>query len=158
MILVGMDFRDDSWAALLQARFLSRATGMPMEVLHVSEYGGSERWQPGPEELRALEAAGLNPEEIRIRRGVPWVELVRYAKERSARIIVAGRHGGAGFQPFSLGSTAQRLATASRNPVLLVSRASERKKGTGRRWAHEADSAPERDFETNGTPTSSEAS
>lgn len=158
MILVGLDFRDDSWAALFQARILSRATGMPMEVVHVWEYGEGKTWAPSPEESKALETAGLLPTEIQIRRGVPWVELVRYAKEREARIIVAGRHGGGGFQPFSLGSTAHRLATSSRDAILLVSQGRDRKRSAGRRWTHEVDEAPDRDEETYGPPAPSEAS
>lgn len=153
MILVGLDFRDDSWAALKEARSLAGATGMSLEVLHVWEYGAGEKWEPEAEEMAALEVAGVPLDALRVREGVPWVELLRYAKEGHARIIVAGRHGRSGFQPLALGSTAQRLATNSREPVLLVSRAVVGNKAPGR--GDNADPGPKE--EPNGTPTPSEA-
>jgi nucleotide-binding universal stress UspA family protein len=158
MILVGMDFRDDSWAALREARSLARATGLPLEVLHVCEYGESEGWEPRTEDRVALEAAGLPPAEVRVRRGEPWVELVRYAKEQKAGIIVAGRHGASGFQPLALGSTAHRLATASQDPVLLVSGATGRRRAAGRSGSEEVDATTAPEKRTNGSPIHSEAS
>ena len=121
MILIGVDFLDGSRAALDQARALSLAMGKPMEALYVREYGEGGRWQPNPEQLKWLECAKVAPSELHTRQGVPWVELVRYARERGADLIVAGRRGESGSQPFSLGSTAQRLATHAPDPVLLVS-------------------------------------
>jgi len=127
---------------------------MEVEVLHVWEYGGGEGWEPVGEELTAMAAADLRPKEVHVRRGVPWVELVRYAKERKARMIVAGRHGRSGFQPSALGSTAQRLATSSRVPVLLVSGTVARRAASVR----EEISGRIDEIESNGAPTPSEAS
>ena len=120
MILIGLDFLDGSRAALDQARSLAHATGSPAEVLHVREYGDAGGWEPGPDQLAWMESAGLTPAMVHTRKGVPWVELVRFARERGAAMIVAGRHGGSGAQPFTLGSTALRLATHAPHPVLLV--------------------------------------
>lgn len=125
MILVGVDFQEGSWVALNRARELSRMTGLPVEVLHVTGYGESPDWKPDPGQVEWLEKAGLSPSEVKTRSGVPWVELVRYARERGAFLIVAGRHGGMAFQPAYLGSTAYRLATSAPDPVLLVSAAPE---------------------------------
>jgi nucleotide-binding universal stress UspA family protein len=93
MILIGVDFLDGSRAALDQARALSLAMEKPMEALYVREYGEGGRWQPTPDQLKWLECAKVAPSELHTRQGVPWVELVRYARERGADLIVAGRHG-----------------------------------------------------------------
>lgn len=121
MILVGVDFQEGSWVALSRARELSRMTGLPVEVLHVTGYGENLEWKPDPVQVEWLERAGLSPAEVKTRSGVPWVELIRHARERGAFLIVAGRHGGVVFQPAYLGSTAYRLATSAPDPVLLVS-------------------------------------
>lgn len=158
MILVGMDFSDDAWEALAEAREFSRSTGMPVEVLFVSEYGQESEWAPNPDQRRAMEAAGLPLEALRVRRGVPWLELARFARELEARLIVAGRRGDSGFQPFALGSTAQRLATSTRDPLLLVSRSGKRTKKAIPAGPEEASNPAGQAREKHGPPTRSGAS
>jgi nucleotide-binding universal stress UspA family protein len=58
--------------------------------------------------------------DVVVRSGTPWLEIVRYAQERPAEVVVVGTHGSTGFQPLSLGATAGRLAILSPRPVLLV--------------------------------------
>jgi nucleotide-binding universal stress UspA family protein len=123
MILVGVDFAEGSRVALAHARVLSSASGLPVELLHVRGYGDREGWVPGAEELAWMVSAGVRSEDLHTREGVPWVELVRYARERGAAFIVAARRGRPGTQTSFLGSTAMRLATNSTDPVLLVTAA-----------------------------------
>jgi nucleotide-binding universal stress UspA family protein len=144
MILVGVDFLDGSWAALAHARVLSLATDWPVEALYVRAHDEPGVWEPKPEELRWMEKAELSPPEVHTRQGVPWVELVRFARDRQGRMIVVGRHRGSGFPPFSLGSTAHRLATNAPDSVLLVSGPPEEVTALGRGFAESVEPFPGR--------------
>ena len=157
MILIGVDFLDGSRAALDQARSLSSAAGIPLEILYVRDYGEGGPWNPHPDQLEWLESAKLAPSDVQTRQGVPWVELVRYARERGAAMIVAGRHGGSGAHPFSLGSTALRLATHAPDPVLLVSGAQQRTEMKNRVFARDGEPRPGSDESSHGGSTRSDA-
>jgi nucleotide-binding universal stress UspA family protein len=74
-------------------------------------YGEARSW---------LEAIGVPASAVTVRRGTPWVELVRVAEDRGAKVIVVGTHGRSGFQPIALGSTATRIALLSPRPTVLV--------------------------------------
>lgn len=118
---MGTDFSEVAARALEEGRRLARRLGLRVELLHVREgIGGDDGWVPGPAELGWLERVGLDPEAVAVRSGTPWLEIVRYARERPAGTVVVGTHGSTGFQPISLGGTASRLAIRSPRPVLLV--------------------------------------
>jgi nucleotide-binding universal stress UspA family protein len=53
-------------------------------------------------------------------RGVPFVEIIRIAKERSADLIVIGTHGRTGIDHMLFGSTAEKVVRKSSCPVLTV--------------------------------------
>jgi nucleotide-binding universal stress UspA family protein len=53
-------------------------------------------------------------------RGVPFVEIIRTAKERKADIIVIGTHGRTGIDHMLFGSTAEKVVRKSSCPVLTV--------------------------------------
>ena len=157
MILVGVDFREGSRAALAYARALSLASGLPVESVYVREYGEDGLWRPDPEEEAWMARAELSAAQLRTRRGIPWVELVRYARERKATLIVVGRHGASGPQPSFLGATALRLATHAPDPVLLVSHGPTL--GPGAEGVHDSKPGLAKDPETSipGRPTHSDA-
>lgn len=52
--------------------------------------------------------------------GYPPEELIRYAREQKAEMIVVGTRGLGGFKRLLLGSTAQTLITYSDIPVLVA--------------------------------------
>ena len=53
-------------------------------------------------------------------RGVPFVEIIRTAKEKSADLIVIGTHGRTGIDHMLFGSTAEKVVRKSGCPVLTV--------------------------------------
>lgn len=117
-ILVGVDFSEPAARALAEARTMARALDADVQVVHVApaigEYGGEPA---GGGWLAANEVA---VEDLEVRCGTPWVELARHASEHRSQLIVVGSHGGRGYQPVSLGSTALRLTLAATRPVVVV--------------------------------------
>lgn len=53
-------------------------------------------------------------------RGVPFVEIIRTAKERNADLIVIGTHGRTGIDHMLFGSTAEKVVRKASCPVLTV--------------------------------------
>jgi len=119
VIVVGVDFSPGSAGAVEFARSLAASRSTELRLIHVMPVP-SGPWHPGEVERAWLEGLELSNEDIALRRGVPWVELVRAAEESRALFVVAGTHGSTGFQPFRLGNTASKLALRSRSPVVLV--------------------------------------
>lgn len=54
------------------------------------------------------------------RQGVPLPEIVKYAKEISADLIVMGTHGRTGLEHFLIGSVAEKVVRKAPCPVLTV--------------------------------------
>ena len=119
MIVVGVDFSEGSGAAVAAGRGLAEDRDEPLRVVHILRDVNGQ-WEPGPEASRWMRCNAVEPGEVEVRRGVPWVELVRAAEEWGAHFVVAGTHGSTGFQPFRLGNTASMLALRSRTPVVLA--------------------------------------
>jgi nucleotide-binding universal stress UspA family protein len=120
-LIVGTDFSEGSAAALAEGRRLAARLGVAVEVIHVVDGVQRPGWRPGGEADAWLRAAGLSPEDLRIRFGSPWVEMARLTDDRAALLLVVGSHGLSGYQPLAVGSTASRLSMAARCPVVLVS-------------------------------------
>lgn len=55
-----------------------------------------------------------------LREGIPYVEIVRAAKDLGADLIVIGTHGRTGLAHLMLGSVAERVLRTSDVPVLSV--------------------------------------
>lgn len=53
-------------------------------------------------------------------RGVPFVEIIRTAKETGADLIVIGTHGRTGIDHMLFGSTAEKVVRKAHCPVLTV--------------------------------------
>ncbi len=53
-------------------------------------------------------------------RGVPFVEIIRTAKEKSADLLVIGTHGRTGIDHMLFGSTAEKVVRKAPCPVLTV--------------------------------------
>lgn len=119
MVVVGLDFSTGASDALEAGRELAAMAGTGVCPVHVVREG-REPWRPAPEESAWLARRGLRQGEVRVRRGEPWVELVKAAEELGASLVVAGTHGESGFQPFRLGTTASNVALRCRTPVVLV--------------------------------------
>jgi nucleotide-binding universal stress UspA family protein len=120
-VVVGTDFSDTAAVALAEGRRLADMLGAAVELVHVVESGAVEGWCPGARAGAWLRAAAVEPGELVVRFGSPWVELVRYAAQASPTLVVVGSHGLTGYQPLKVGSTASRVTVHSRCPVVLVS-------------------------------------
>ena len=69
----------------------------------------------------ATEAAGrVKDVEKVVERGVPFVEIIRTAKEKNADLIVIGTHGRTGIDHMLFGSTAEKVVRKAHCPVLTV--------------------------------------
>lgn len=120
-VVVATDFSSVAAQALDVGRGLAARLGLPLELIHVQEgLRAARSWTPDAAQKAWLESVGLAAEMVVVRAGTPWLEIVRYAQERPADVVVVGTHGSTGFQPLSLGATAGRLAILSPRPVLLV--------------------------------------
>ncbi len=53
-------------------------------------------------------------------RGVPFVEIIKTAKEKSADLVVIGTHGRTGIDHMLFGSTAEKVVRKASCPVLTV--------------------------------------
>ncbi len=81
--------------------------------LEVNARKECERWCT--EELR-----GYKDIEHHILRGVPQEEILRFAEEKQADLIVMGTHSRRGLERVFFGSTAERVVRNARCPVLTV--------------------------------------
>lgn len=66
------------------------------------------------------ETEGLKDVEYSIKRGVPYEEILNFAKDNNIDLIVIGTHGRKGIDRVLFGSTAERVVRNSLCPVLTV--------------------------------------
>ncbi len=66
------------------------------------------------------EREGLKDVEYFIKRGVPYEEILTFAKDNNIDLIVIGTHGRKGLDRVLFGSTAERVVRNSSCPVLTV--------------------------------------
>ena len=90
---------------------------VPDAEVHDLERGGRTSIARSP-------AAGLldgeNPAARAVQIGVPFVEIVRYARQHGIDLIVLGTHGRTGLAHALIGSTAERVIRKAPCPVLTV--------------------------------------
>ncbi len=136
-ICCAVDFSDASRFAMEEAADLARAFEAQLVLVHVHEtpvFGGSERERP-PTPL-GLEAVDLERDicawrceaqkragsTIRsfVLAGDPVHEIVRFAEESRADVLVVGKKGRTGLERVVLGSVAEKLVRSAPCPVLVV--------------------------------------
>lgn len=137
-ILVPTDFSDTADAALAVSIEVARAFRAEVELLHVTQTTMllpppldlisfpslvpdlQVRVQENLEQRAArVQAAGLSVTTATLE-GAPHVEIVRYANETGAGMIVMGTHGRGGLAHAVMGSVAERVLHRARCPVLVV--------------------------------------
>lgn len=119
MIIVGIDYSKGSAMAAAVAMQIAAEKREPSRLIHVA--GSRVLDEPAQDDAGDwLHGLGLVAADVEVRKGVPWIELVRAAGEPGASLLVAGTHGRSGFQPLRLGTTAELLALRSPTPVVLV--------------------------------------
>ncbi len=133
IVVVPIDISDDSLAALETAacHVDDRANLRVIHVLPVLEpaepgviwhtIDDQSRARHADEALReALAKRGFEDLEIVTRFGDPGREIVRYAEEVEAGLIVIPSHGRSGWQRLLLGSVADRVVHMAHCPVLVL--------------------------------------
>ena len=139
-ILHPTDFSEPSRYALGYAVSFAREFGAQLWVLHVIEevaramYFDMLQAPPVAAIMADIEAQakklldGLLDDDVKkelnaqclIRKGVPFLEVVRCAEEIGADIIVCGTHGHTGIKHVLFGSVAEKIIRKSPCPVLSV--------------------------------------
>jgi nucleotide-binding universal stress UspA family protein len=135
-ILVPTDFSDHARQAIRYACELARRFECELHLLNVVQplttnvsYGGPipdvllHPEQPAQAELDKLSEPGLeqiSKVERTVRTGPPFLEIVRYARERDIDLIVMGTHGRTGLVHALIGSVAEKVVRKSPCPVLTV--------------------------------------
>ena len=140
-ILFPFDFSELSLQGLHYARSFAESYGAELHVLHVLDEA-CQYWMalgpnsvpvgPPPEELLAvsqremaafvqehLADAGF-PVKAEVLVGRPFMEIIRYARERQIDLIVLGTHGRSGLRHVLLGSVAERVVRKAPCPVLTI--------------------------------------
>jgi len=138
-ILVPLDFSDHAQATLDVALDLARRYDAELKLLHLIEpvvvpgpYGTFHSMRPvtldyevlakqAKETLTGLMERAEDIEfEAHAFNGMPRVDIVGFAAQMEADLIVIGSHGRTGFQRFLLGSTAEQVVRTADCPVLVV--------------------------------------
>jgi nucleotide-binding universal stress UspA family protein len=101
---------------------MSASTGL--HVPHVSLNAMYEEMQKGAEkEIGNFEAemrVKLKDVETQVLRGVPYEEILKFARENSVDLIIMGTHGRSGLDRVIFGSTAEKVVRNAECPVLTV--------------------------------------
>jgi len=140
-IIFPTDFSTASLAGLAWAKRMARVLDLPLHVVYsveepqifsILEMQVGQAVLPGVAELTvgaqtrmdAFVAAHLAGQEqavvTRILIGDPVDEIVRYADEVSAAMIIMGAHGYSGFRHLGLGSTTESMLRQAQCPVWCV--------------------------------------
>lgn len=139
-MLSPVDFSDNSEHALRYAVALAETFGAELTLLHVvapimaalpGETALPETLLTDLDELAdacrerlaqlagKLAASGLTVQH-KVLNGVPFVEIIRYARESGMDLIVMGTHGRTGLGHLLIGSVTERVVRKSPCPVLTV--------------------------------------
>lgn len=141
-ILCGTDFSDASREALRAAIAWARREGTGVELVHVVDLHGASallshgegalvpiekelaRWRARAEERLAAESAACAGSGVsvtaRVLEGAADAAIVAHAARSNASLVVVAAVGARAGSPFTLGSTADRVAQSSDRAVLVV--------------------------------------
>jgi universal stress protein A len=139
-ILFCTDFSENSRPALEYALDYAKTFGAELLILHIinsSQIGYPSLEEGVPVDVRsaldsiqqsvskaldliAKECSGVTAVSAHSRVGSPAFEIVRFADENSAGLIVMGTHGWTGFKHLIMGSTAENVVRTADCPVLTV--------------------------------------
>jgi nucleotide-binding universal stress UspA family protein len=137
-ILCPVDLSETSKPAFEYAVALAARLGAELELLHVYQLPAYALPEGGLEILAGLEAEIENQLQQQLDEfakhstepsvkittvlgtGVPYVEIIRAAKQRKADLIVIGTHGRTGLAHLLIGSVAERVVRTSEVPVLSI--------------------------------------
>lgn len=135
-ILLATDFSETAASATDLALLMARTFQASLDVLHVLETeilsDGVAYLPPNYFEELEKQAAekleGVIPRAERdklsvtlaLRRGAPFVEIIRYARDQKMDLIVLGTHGRGALAQVIMGNVAERVVRKASCPVLTV--------------------------------------
>lgn len=133
-IVLATDFSDYASDAMRYAVSIARDTGATVHLVHAVEdpphsadrgFGGFQaEAEVESDAEKTLAEIKLPDENIPVVRkllhGAPDVEIVQYAKEVEADMVVLGTHGHTGLMRVLLGSVAESVVRKAHCPVLTV--------------------------------------
>ncbi|HTR82032.1 MAG TPA: universal stress protein [Bacteroidota bacterium] len=138
-ILVPIDFSDYSKKALHYAVPFAKQFNAKISLLYVVEptvypadfsFGQigmpnveNELRVKGEQELQELitnEIKGAVPADAFVKVGLPFVEVVSFAKDENIELIIVATHGHTGVEHVLFGSTAEKIVRKAPCPVLVV--------------------------------------
>ncbi|MFO0956462.1 MAG: ATPase, T2SS/T4P/T4SS family [Isosphaeraceae bacterium] len=136
-ILIPTDFSEVTRDTIDKARELASTTRAELHVLHAAPNPGLSL--PGGDEAerrarefhdrleRAAQAAALDglPVVCAVRQGRPWAEIVAYAREIKADLIVMGTRARSGLAYAVMGSVSEQVIRHAPCPVMIVRPAGE---------------------------------
>lgn len=133
-ILVPTDFSESSEKAVRYASELASKFGATVHLLHIVEnvpvmYGEGGYFTP--DTFADLEAAATKHLETvqcgdgldvtrHVLQGHPFVEIIRFARDKDVDLIVVGTHGRGAIAHLLLGSVAEKIVRKAPCPVLTV--------------------------------------
>ena len=136
-ILVAVDFSPDAAAALKQAVWLARQTGVQIVLAHtIPDLSKSVYWGPYEREMNQRELrdrsdtamrrmiVDLNAMDLDVKfetlLGEPFVEITHAVQEEGYNLVLAGTRGLGKWEHFFVGSTAKRLIRKCPSSVWIV--------------------------------------
>ncbi len=161
-ILLPTDFSAHSYEGLRTAAALAHQSGAELLIVHVIDPAGKLGTWPTTDEARnhlgqLLLATQPACSDVTVTHtileGGTAEEIVRFARQQHADLIVMGSHGRAGIPRVLLGSVAARVCDDAPCPVLTI-RPKVRLLGETKAWAHRKPQALEPRSPGSHTPSS----
>jgi nucleotide-binding universal stress UspA family protein len=103
-----------------QEEYLTREYMVPLNVPHVPEDKVLRTARARMERFVAENLSEIEKVESRVLVGVPFVEIIRYARDQSIDLIVIGTHGHSALAAMLLGTVAEKVVRKAPCPVLTV--------------------------------------
>lgn len=136
-ILAAVDFTNYGEETVKAASYLSKHLKAKLTVLHIVNQAPFDGHFFGPASVelmnqveekarvelsKALQQWAGESQEIQVEvdMGVPYVDILRYAKNQKSQFLVLGTHGRGGFERLLLGSVAETVVQKSEVPVWVV--------------------------------------
>jgi len=123
-ILVAYDGSDHAKRAVEHAVSLAKILNSSLYVITVavdpSQVALEKARRIAAEAAEKVASSGLAVSDVAVRSGVPANEILSYAEEIRADLIVMGSRGLSTIQRLVLGSVSQAVAARARVPVLIV--------------------------------------
>ncbi len=138
-ILVPVDFSEDSFYALEQGIKIAKSMSSKLTILHVNHdesmlyhYLTEKEYEELKE--KALEDAKKHLEKLnekfpelseldyhfRVRRGVPYVEIVEETEREGVDLVIVGSHGKTSAKKFFYGGTTSKVARRAGCSVMIT--------------------------------------